>query len=268
MPIDHPEIALSPLDTSRFGVRTARADALTADGLSSALDFCHSQDVELLIGRCTVENAATVHMLEAAGFLLMDTLVYYQRNLASSSVSDSGDDRIRLLRTGEAEQVEAIARECFSDYGGHYHADPRLDRRACTEVYASWARSSCEQPGPKGFVLVADDGHGLVAFATFSLRTADEGELLLGAVSAKAIGSGLYRRLTQAGMHRLQLSGARRFMTSTYLGNWSAQASWVAAGLSPYASYYTFHRWFDKTDRLRASPQRRTGPKRINSAAT
>ncbi len=143
----------------------------------------------------------------------MDTLVYYRRNLASSPATDPGDGRIRLLREGEAEQVEAIARECFRDYGGHYHADPRLDRRA---------------------------------FSTFSLSPVDEGELLLGAVSPRARGSGLYRLLTLSGMYRLQSSGANRFVTSTYLGNWGAQASWAAAGLSPHAAYHTFHRWFDK----------------------
>ena len=237
---------MSPLDTSRFGVRTARADALTAEGLSGALDFCRSQDVDLLIGRCSVDDAVTVHRLEAAGFLLMDTLVYYRRNLALSPVTDPGDDRIRLLRDGEDEQVEAIARECFRDYGGHYHADPRLDRSACTEVYASWARTSCEQRGASRFVLVADGGHGLVAFSTFSLNPAGEGELLLGAVSPRARGSGLYRLLTLSGMYRLQSSGAGRFITSTYLGNWGAQASWAAAGLSPHAAYHTFHRWFYK----------------------
>jgi hypothetical protein len=246
MPIEHPVIALSPLDTDRFGVCTARADALTAQGLSSVLAFCRSQNVELLIGRCRVENAETVHVLEGAGFLLMDTLVYYQRNLAASPVTDPGDGRIRLLRADEKDQVEAIARECFGDYGGHYHADPRLDRRACTEVYASWARASCERPEGSSFVLVGDDGLGLVGFATFRLSEAAEGELLLGAVSPGARGSGLYRLLTQAGMHRLQSLGASRFITSTYLGNWGAERSWVAAGLSPYAAYHTFHRWFDK----------------------
>jgi acetyltransferase (GNAT) family protein len=246
MPIEHPQIALSSLDTNRFGVCTARADALTGDGLANALDFCGSQGVELLIGRCSVEDRATVHALQAAGFVLMDTLVYYRRDLARSPVTDPGDGRIRLLRAGEEEQVEAIARECFRDYGGHYHADPRLDRSACTEVYASWARSTCDRRGDSRFVLVVDDGDNVVAFSSFSQNSADEGELVLGAVSQRARGSGLYRLLTQAGMHRLQSSAASRFVTSTYLGNWSAQASWAAAGLSPYAAYHTFHRWFDK----------------------
>ena len=246
MPIDHPEIALSPLDTARFGVCTARADALAADGLERILDFCRSQNVELLIGRCSVENAATVHALERSGFLLMDTLVYYKRNLATSPVADPGDGRIRPLRAGEADAVEAIARECFHEYGGHYHADPRLDRRAVTEVYASWARASCERPERSSFVLVGDMGRGSVGFATFRLSLAAEGELVLGAVSPGARGSGLYRELTLAGMYRLQSLGAGSLITSTYLGNWGAQKSWVAAGLSPYAGYHTFHRWFDK----------------------
>ena len=246
MPIEHPEIGLSPLDTARFGVCTARADALTVEGLAGVLEFCRLQDVELLIGRCKVENADAVHTLERAGFLLMDTLVYYQRNLASSPVTDPGDGRLRLLRADEAREVEAIARECFRDYGGHYHADPRLDRGAATEVYASWARASCELPEGSSFVLVGDTGQGLVGFATFRLSQALEGELLLGAVAPRARGSGLYRTLTQAGMYRLQSLGATRFITSTYLGNWRAEKSWVAAGLSPYAAYHTFHRWFDK----------------------
>lgn len=95
------------------------------------------------------------------------------------------------------------------------------------------------------FVLVGDDRHGLVGFATFRLSEAAEGELVLGAVSPRARGSGLYRLLTQAGMHRLQSLGAGRFITSTYLGNWRAEKSWVVAGLSPYAAHHTFHRWFD-----------------------
>lgn len=246
MPIEHPEIELSPLDTNRFGICVARADALTVDGLAKALDFCDSNRVQLLIGRCAVEDRATVDALEAAGFRLMDTLVYYRRDLATSPAVDPGDGRIRLLRIGEEQQVEKLARESFRDYGGHYHADPRLDPRTCTEVYASWARKLCEGPQDSSFVLVVDDGASLVAFSGFTRKAAHEGELVLGAVSEKARGSGLYRLLTQAGMYRLQSSGMRRFVTSTYLGNWGAQASWAAAGLAPYAAHHTFHRWFDE----------------------
>jgi hypothetical protein len=61
-----------------------------------------------------------------------------------------------------------------------------------------------------------------------------------------ARGAGLYRNLTLAGMLRLQSSGAKKFITSTHLSNWSAQASWTAAGLHPSSAHHTFHRWFDR----------------------
>ncbi|MDQ2943021.1 MAG: hypothetical protein M3R21_05040, partial [Candidatus Dormibacteraeota bacterium] len=141
-------------------------------------------------------------------------------------------------------QVEAIARSCFRDYSGHYHADPRLDRDACTETYASWARSCCDQQEPAGFVLVAGEARRRIAFSSFRRTSDTQGELVLGAVLPEARGAGLYRRLTIEGMLRLQSSGASLFVTSTHISNWSAQAAWIAAGLRPSRAYYTFHRWF------------------------
>jgi ribosomal protein S18 acetylase RimI-like enzyme len=244
MPVQDPGIRLSQIDTDRFGVITARADGLDLEQLESAIGFCDSHKVQLLISRCRVEDAATTHALSAAGFLLMDTLVYYQRDLARSPVTGQPSGPIELMRPGDDDQVEAIARECFRNYSGHYHADPRLDRDACTETYASWARACCEQ-ADGGFVLVAGPTGRRVGFASFHHGPKNVGELVLGAVLPAAQGGGLYRNLTLAGMLRLQSSGAQKFITSTQLTNWSAQASWTAAGLHPYSAYHTFHRWFD-----------------------
>jgi ribosomal protein S18 acetylase RimI-like enzyme len=245
MPVESPGIRLSQIDTDRFGVITARADGLDAEQLAAAIDFCKSHKVQLLISRCRVEDLETTHAFGAAGFLLMDTLVYYERDVSGSPVGDEASGPIELLRPGDEDQVEAIARECFRDYSGHYHADPRLDRDACTETYASWARACCE-PADGRFVLVAGDAGKRVGFSCFRQAPADVGELLLGAVLPAARGAGIYRHLTLAGMRRLQSLGASRFITSTHLSNWSSQASWTAAGLHPYSAYHTYHRWFDR----------------------
>ena len=141
MPVEAPGIRLSQIDTDRWGVITARADGLVADELESAIGFSHQHDVQLLIARCRVEDLATTHALGLAGFLLMDTLVYYERDLVRSPASGQADRAIELMKPGDEDQVEAIARECFREYSGHYHADLRLDRAACTETYASWALS-------------------------------------------------------------------------------------------------------------------------------
>ena len=250
MPVEAPGVRLSPLDIERFGLVIARADGLTALELPAVLDFCKSNQVQMLIARSGVEDATTTHALESASFLLMDTLVYYERDLASSPVQPGGTEEIHVLGPDDAARVEWIARECFQDYLGHYHADPRLDRDACTEVYASWARSSCENAGPDAFVLVTGSPR-LEGFSTFRRTASGEGELLLGAVLPAARGKGLYRQMTMAGMFRLQESGTKRFVTSTHLGNWGAQAAWSAAGLRPFRAYHTFHRWFDRPQRSR-----------------
>lgn len=251
MPVEAPGVRLSALDSDRFGVVIARADGITARELTAVLEFCENRNVEMLVARSAVEDVATTHALESADFLLMDTLIYYERDLAAAPIEVPATAEIHDLGPDDAVQVEAIARECFRDYLGHYHADPRLDRGACTEVYASWARSSCDNSGPDAFVLVAGDPGRREGFSTFR-RTGDEGELLLGGVLPEARGSGLYRLMTMAGMLRLQQSGAKRFVTSTHLGNWGAHAAWTAAGLRPFRAYHTFHRWFDRPQRPRA----------------
>ncbi|HEY1420476.1 MAG TPA: GNAT family N-acetyltransferase [Candidatus Dormibacteraeota bacterium] len=245
MPVEAPGIRPAPLESARFGVKTARADGMTAAALGAALDYCQAGGVQLLIARCPVEDLMATHAFGAAGFELMDTLVYYERDLVGSPVTGGSPAQFALLQADDIDPVEAIARECFRNYGGHYHADSRLDRDACTEVYASWARSCCEQKDPAGFVLVVREAGRTVGFSAFRRNDESEGELLLGAVLPAARGAGLYRRLTTEGMARLQSSGATRFLTSTQLGNWSAQASWTAAGLRPFRAFHTFHRWFD-----------------------
>ena len=247
MPVEAPGIRLSQIDTDRWGVVTARADGLEAEQLGQALDFCAAHRVQLLISRCPVEDIATIHAFGKARFLLMDTLVYYERDLVRSPVSGQAAGPIELLGPGDEDQVEAIARACFRDYSGHYHADPRLDRDACTEAYASWARALCE-PASGRFVLVAGKPGSRVGFSAFRREPANVGELLLGAVLPAGRGAGLYRNLTLAGMLQLQAAGADKFITSTHLGNWGAQAAWTAAGLHPSSAYHTFHRWFDAGD--------------------
>ncbi|MBZ0274556.1 MAG: hypothetical protein K8I60_00340, partial [Anaerolineae bacterium] len=134
----------SPIDEARFGIRVARTAQPSAKELPQMLAYCHSEAIDLFIARCAAADLPTVQAMERAEFLLMDTLVYFGRNLSSlPEIIDLPDVIIRPVRTEEAGQVEAIAGEIFKGYGGHYHADPRLDRAQCDAVYPSWAYRSC-----------------------------------------------------------------------------------------------------------------------------
>lgn len=58
---------LSPLDTQRFGVRTARARVTTVEEVPEVLDFCAREGVQFLIARCRADDLRIAHQLEQAG---------------------------------------------------------------------------------------------------------------------------------------------------------------------------------------------------------
>src|SRR5712692_3984505 len=131
---------LSSIDSERFGIRVARAPHVTVDVLPGVLRFCISNTVDLLIARCANDDLVAAQSMEARGFLLTDTLVYYSFDLAKRPIpEDAGKVRVRPLRPEDETQVQGVAAASFKGYFGDYRADPRLVRRNCDEAYFSWA---------------------------------------------------------------------------------------------------------------------------------
>jgi len=238
-------IALSQIDHDRFGIVTARAPDVAAATVGEVLAFCRANDVRMLIARCGTADLAAAQALEAAGGRLMDTLVYWSRKLDGSDLpGHSCKVTIRPVRPGDETEVQAVARETFRGYTGHYHADPRLDRTRCDEVYASWAERSCVSRDVAGEVLVADDGR-VAGFATLRMNDAEEGEGVLFGVAERSQGAGIYRAFMVEGMRWCRARGASRMVVSTQVTNLAVQKVWSRLGFEPSRSYYTFHLWFD-----------------------
>jgi GNAT superfamily N-acetyltransferase len=239
-------VELSPLEEGRFGIRTARARALTLADLPSVLAFCRAQRAALLIARCRTEDLDVVHALEAEGGRLMDTLVYYARDLGRTPLpTDPGMAHMHPVAPAEIDAVTDIARDAFRGYTGHYHADPRLERHACDEVYVSWTRRSCELREVAAEVFVYQLDGSPAAFATMRMNSPAEGEGVLFAVAPRAQGKGVYRTLIANGLRWCRAQGAERMVVSTQVTNVAVQKVWVRLGFEPSASYYTFHAWLD-----------------------
>lgn len=227
---------ISPLDTHRWGVLTATARDVTSDRVPELFDRARAEGVRLLIARCTTGDSATVHALERAGARLMDTRVSYLRSL--EDLPAPADETVRTARNDDTPRVQELARLAFADYRGHYHADPRLDRRACDEAYADWAVRSCTSHAVADEVLVSEHAGRLTGFATLK---GEEGVLF--GVSPEAQGRGLYRALMIAGLHRCAARGAHRMIVATQLQNMAVQRVWSRLGFELSASQYTFHHW-------------------------
>jgi GNAT superfamily N-acetyltransferase len=235
---------VSQIDSERFGVRVARAH-IVLENLSRALAFCASEQVDLLIARCPTSELEIAQKLEALGFLLMDTLVYYSFDLEKRTIPDDVPRAcVRKFLPGDERQVARVATEAFQGYYGHYHADPKLERGKCDEGYVSWAVRSCTSMQVATEVLVAEHENRVVGFATLRINTPDEGEGVLFAVAPEAQGMGIYRSFMVEGMKWCKEQALKRMVVSTQVTNVAVQKVWCRVGFEPAQSYYTFHKWF------------------------
>jgi len=237
---------LSALDEERFGVRTAKTFVSAIEEIPALIDFCRGQRVRFLIARCPAEELAIAQALEGAGCRLMDVLAYYLRDLQKTPIpSDASPVLIRPARAEDVEAVTSIARASFKGYLGHYHADPRLDREACDEVYVSWAQRSCVSRQVADEVIVAEDAGVLVGFLTLGRNSAEEGRAVLSGVAPAARGKGIFRSFMVRGMEWSREWGARRMAYSTQITNIAGQKVVTRLGFEIHRTDLTFHKWFD-----------------------
>lgn len=244
--IEASNIRISAIDEERFGIRTARVEAVTRNQLPSIDEFCRSNAVRFLIARCDTAELHSAQAMETQGFLLMDTLVYFARQIAGKAIPEIADGTVvRPVHEDEGDTVGALASRAFQGYGGHYHADNRLNRADCDAVYQSWAQRSCESRDVADGVLVAEQAGRIVGFATLKVHNPDEGEVPLYGVDPSIQGQGIGRSLIIGALRWFEAHTVARMLISTQVTNVASQKVWVRLGLEPSHAYYTFHKWYD-----------------------
>ena len=237
---------VSAIDTERFGITIARTQVSSSDNLHDAIRFCEENDVSMLIARCPVDETQIAQDMEAEGFRIMDTLVYYSRDLEGMFPTEvTGDIAIRTMRDGEEKQLQDVAARAFRGYYGHYHADRKLQKERCDEGYVSWVkRSSCDRDDNHDILVAVSEGR-VVGFATVRLNSRVEGEGVIFGVDLGYQGKGIYRSFIIKAMQWCRESGAKRMIVSTQINNIAVQKVWSRVGFEPVRAYYTFHKWFE-----------------------
>jgi len=236
---------ISDIDKERFGFKTARVIGLTTDSLPSVLDFCTREKVELLIARCNISDLDAAQSIEKQGFLLMDTLIYYNFDLVSQSVpADNGVAKVRPILINEEEEMISVAQASFHGYFGHYHADSRLDKNKSDEAYADWARKAFALRQSDNF-LAGEIGGRVIGFGVLRINNPDEGEMFLGGIHPDFQGQGIYHSFLCKATDWCILKHAKKMVISTQLNNVAVQKVLAKFGFEISKGYYTFHKWFD-----------------------
>ena len=236
---------LSPLDETRFGVMSARARLVTTKNLPAVLAFCAANQVKFLVARCPTTDISAAHAMEAAGFRLMETLLYLRFDLKTSPIPiNKSNVLIRPVQPNEVSRVGALAHAAFTNYYGHYHADPKLDPQKSTEVYVDWAKRCCTDPAAANLVLVAEAEGELVGFRALRVNSPIQGEFILAGVNPEFRRRGIYRAFIIEGLKWCREQGLEEVLNSTHVANVAVQRACLRAGFEPAYSWYTFHKWF------------------------
>ena len=233
------------LESERFGVVAAgvRDPDASPQALNSAAE---ALGVQMLVVRIHCHDHSRIHTLEADGFRLMDTIVHYERSLSElpPPSSQSGDVTIRRARPQDASAVADVARAAFSNYIGHYHADPRLQPAAADAAYVEWAEGSVGRQSETEEAIVLFCAERLGGFLTLRRSSPADIEIVLNAVHPDLQRRGLYERLLAEAMVRGQKSGADRITVSTQVNNFPVQRAWATLGFRLVRSQHTFHKWY------------------------
>jgi len=242
---------LSELDLNRFGIVTAKADEIeTYQELDECLSFCKANKVKLLIARLFADKLHLAQKLEASNAFLCDTIIYYEllpKNVKKLNEVNK-EFTIRNIKDEDKEVAIKIAHQAFSDYQGHYHADPRLSKNDCDDTYASWCELAINNKNGDYTVLVTEDKTGVCAFLSLRIHGDNRLELVLSGVDRRVMGHGVYRRMIEAGVEYGISYGVNQVFTHTQITNFAVQKTLVSQGFIPVKYIYTFHKWFDSED--------------------
>lgn len=239
-------MTLSDLDRRRFGHVTAKVDVGAGDDVEGILRECADQGVRLLIGRCSTLELEKVQEMERLGFFLTDTLVYYRKKrICPRSLQLPESFGVRSAGPADAPEVEKMAARSFRGYFGHYHADPRLDKSNCDEVYSSWAANSCSGGAfCSHMILVTSARNGeIAAFATLKRHDDAEFEGVLFGIDPAYQGKSLYPQLLDLSQQWGTENGFVRMVVSTQVTNVAVQKAWCRQGFEPFRSCHTLHKW-------------------------
>jgi ribosomal protein S18 acetylase RimI-like enzyme len=241
-------LKLNALQTHRFGVVCAQFDGLGKElpQLVSVNQMAGELKVKMISTRVSVESIEKVHMLEADGYQLMDTLIYYGGPVATSRTFDElkHTPDMHIASANDANVVVEIAKAAFAGYIGHFHADPKLDNTLADNVYVDWASQSIKHSNSKNPAILILQDDQVCGFATTRRNTPTESEVILNCIHPDAQGKGLYKKLFKQTMSILAANGAKHLTVSTQINNYAVQKVWASLGLVHQRSYYTFHKWF------------------------
>lgn len=240
-----PVLSESRLDSTRFGLRVFRGNAIDIDG-GQLFHEIAVNEVDVAIVRVPAGSGGPLQRFARYGMhpIHADTLVYYQAPLSDREPRALRNHDLSFTEAtdGDAVELEALVARTFEGYVSHYHANPRLDPQLILSGYAEWARGYITGDGEGRITWVARRDGMIVAFAC--CRHDDKGqecEGVLYGVHPDHSGGGIYGDLIRHTQAEYRARGYSTMAVSTQIWNLAVQKVWGREGFVLDRAYDTFH---------------------------
>jgi acyl dehydratase len=238
------DLAFSPLDSARFGLRVFRGKGDRIDDRSFFASLV-ANGVDVAIVRTP---AGTPGWPRLARYGLQpihaDTLVYYGVDLRAYEPRPLRNTDLEFSEAGDADRASlaALVRTTFEGYTSHYHANPLFDHARILAGYMEWATGYVGAAAPGRITWVARRDGEIVAFACCSDDTAaNTCEGVLYGVHPAHAGGGLYGDLIRHTQAVFRARGFGKMEVSTQVWNYAVQKVWAREGFALVRGYDTWH---------------------------
>lgn len=221
--------------------------------VARALGWLGGQGVALVSARLDGRDLIGAHVLEQAGFRLMDVSTIHRLDFSGKmpSVRPPQGFRLRAAEPEDERRLAGLAASAMTDVGyfqDRFSVDPILAPRA-KKMYRAWWRNSIRGERADEVWVLEHDGRP-VGFITLTGADAAEtavtghtgGWVVLNGLEPGWRGRGLYRLLVLKALQRLKKRGCQSARVKTKLTQRAVQRTWQALGARLAASSLVFHR--------------------------
>jgi ribosomal protein S18 acetylase RimI-like enzyme len=203
-----------------------------------------SRGLDVVFARVDLDDMLTIHSLESEGAILTDVLLSFRTDLKRDPISSGLCPKVQVVQASldDEEVLVGIAKDVFKS--NHFHADPRLPRDKCDEVYAKWV-SGCLR-GLADVVLVAKKRGKHLGFISCKVEGAGEdfsrGIIDLIGVKKRFEGRGIGSCLVAEALKWFS-SRSKSVYVGTQAANISAVRLYEKMGFRLVLSEATLHLW-------------------------
>ena len=227
------------------------ADKLVRQAITKARE----EKYEFLMSKVYTDDVISIHALEKAGFLLVDTLLDYSvdfrkvefKKIPAPEVAQ--EVKIRFAEKKDADELADLARSSFANHFGRYHSDPRLSRKEAIQTYVEWMNSSLN--GYADYFVLAEINNRIAGLSIWKKTSELEknlpirlGHYSIGAIHPDFFGKKLFSILTYEGMKLLQ-SEVDMIEGPTHINNYAVQRGYTRLGWQISDARHSFHKWLD-----------------------